>query len=356
MFFSKSETGNIQKHLSPTQLNVLMVGEKAAIDIEELISYANTNNIRLAGGIFPGVLYQNKSSDEGVILRTQEASYTMVRDIDNTDLVQVPPLPSEAKCATIFIDGLTSGIASFLEKLYDTYYDKIRFIGGGCGSLSLEQAPCVFSNDGFLENAALLIFDSRSLSLGVNHGWKKLAGPFVVSASNGNVVQELNWRPAFEVYQEVVKEHSGKEINSENFFETAKGYPFGIYREGTEDVVRDPIITDEVSLTCVGEITPSAVVNILSGDNQLLVEGAKKASEEAITKPCDDVLVVDCISRVLYEGDNFKDELDSIQEIIHQHNPTFSLEGVLSLGEISSYGEGYLEFFNKTIVVGAFLK
>jgi len=27
-------------------------------------------------------------------------------------------------------------------------------------------------------------------------------------------------------------------------------------------------------------------------------------------------------------------------------------EGILSLGEISSYGDGYIEFFNKTIVVG----
>ena len=31
------------------------------------------------------------------------------------------------------------------------------------------------------------------------------------------------------------------------------------------------------------------------------------------------------------------------------------MDGILSLGEISSYGDGYLEFFNKTIVVGAFL-
>ena len=51
---------------------------------------------------------------------------------------------------------------------------------------------------------------------------------------------------------------------------------------------------------------------------------------------------------------HIKNELDSISRVIKEKKVGIPLEGILSLGEISSYGDGYLEFFNKTIVVGAF--
>ena len=39
---------------------------------------------------------------------------------------------------------------------------------------------------------------------------------------------------------------------------------------------------------------------------------------------------------------------------VKEKYPHISLSGALTLGEISSYGEGFLEFYNKTVVVGLF--
>ncbi|MBU1486560.1 histidine kinase, partial [bacterium] len=63
-------------------------------------------------------------------------------------------------------------------------------------------------------------------------------------------------------------------------------------------------------------------------------------------------LIADCISRVLFLEEDFDREVALVKERIASINKESILEGFLSLGEISSYGEGLPEFFNKTTVVG----
>ncbi len=344
------------EQLSTDELNLLLIGEHCEVAIDELISRCKTLNIQIAGGIFPGVLSQKVNTDKGLIIRKMHASAQVVvfEGLAQKESFEFPELSGEFKSALVLVDGLSDKIAHFLEKVYNNYWDQIKFIGGGCGSLTLQQKPCVFTEAGILQDAALMIFSEQLLSLGVNHGWKKIAGPFVINSSDGNTIHEINWRPAFEVYQEVILKRSSLRISKENFFDIAKGYPFGIFKEGMEDVVRDPIITDGKSLTCVGEIMPNSVVNILEGKTIDLIEGAKIAAERAFDdEHYQETLVIDCISRTLFQEKDFVKELLAVNNVIKRQERQFNLEGVLSLGEISSYGDGYLEFFNKTIVVGA---
>jgi hypothetical protein len=60
-------------------------------------------------------------------------------------------------------------------------------------------------------------------------------------------------------------------------------------------------------------------------------------------------LVADCVSRGLFLGERLGDELGAIVDGLGSGAPR--PVGMLTLGEISSQGEGYLEFFNKTSVV-----
>lgn len=345
------------KHLSHNQFNLILVGDKSQLQITSLINQCNEKEISIAGGIFPGIISDTNNSDSGVIIKKYEASTKteIFQDLQNTSEFRFPVLNSEHQSALIFIDGLSTKISYFLEKTYSHFWDHIKFIGGGCGSLSLIQQPCVFNNEGFYEDAALMVFLKQTLNVGVQHGWKKISGPFVVSASEGNVIHELNWRPAFAVYKETIENHGAESITTDNFFNVAKAFPFGVYKEGMEDIVRDPIFTDGNSLTCVGEVHNNSVVNILNGKTIDLIDGAEIAAKEALsTDMTTDVLLVDCISRSLFHEKEFTRELNKILKVINHQKLSIPLEGILSLGEISSYGDGYLEFFNKTIVVGAF--
>ncbi|HEY8905633.1 MAG TPA: FIST C-terminal domain-containing protein, partial [Rhodoferax sp.] len=54
---------------------------------------------------------------------------------------------------------------------------------------------------------------------------------------------------------------------------------------------------------------------------------------------------IDCISRVLFLGPDFPKEMVAV-------NTGQPLIGALTLGEIANNGSDFLEFFNKTAVVG----
>jgi len=59
-------------------------------------------------------------------------------------------------------------------------------------------------------------------------------------------------------------------------------------------------------------------------------------------------LFIDCISRVLFLDDSFPLELQAV------HERQLPLIGALTIGEIANSGKDYLDFYNKTAVVGMF--
>ena len=110
------------------------------------------------------------------------------------------------------------------------------------------------------------------MELGSSHGWNEVAGPFKVTESEGNVIVSLDWKPAFEVYRQVVESHCKREFTSENFFEIAKSYPFGINKLATEKIIRDPIqVNQQQSLICVGDVPQESYVHIMTGNVNSLV-------------------------------------------------------------------------------------
>lgn len=343
---------------------MLLFSEHDHPDIKQLIKVLNNEGILFFGGIFPGLIHQASKHDSGFIIKAfpMLTRPSVVHELHRTNGMVVPEdwflSEDEDKKYTslIFVDGLASNISTFLSGMFNQYGNAVHYLGGGAGSLTLKQQPCIFTNEGFFENAAVVAFLRLESSLGVRHGWQKLMGPMVATKTDKNIVSELNWENAFEAYKRVVEQDAKQSISSENFFDIAKGYPFGMTKEGAESVVRDPLAVNEAGeLICVGEVPENTVLEILKGEPKHLIEAAVIAAKDCITfaherfRHC---LTFDCISRVLFLENDFTKELKGVQDTVAAFVNEGVLEGVLTLGEISSYGEGYIEFFNKTIVVG----
>ena len=343
---------------SPQDVALLLVGEKSGLILDELVHTFKQEGIPFFGGLFPAVIYGTVRSETGVVLQVVSAKHPpQISPIQSTSFITPETtLPGQQDTALVFVDGLTKGIGRFLEEFNNQLGSEYSFLGGGAGSLSLVQQPCVFNNEGVFQDAAVYCLLNNSIRLGVRHGWQRIEGPFVVTEAEGNVIKQLNWQPAINVYREVVEHDAGSTLTIDNFFSIAKGYPFGMIRENEEDIVRDPISTNEEGeLICVGEVPTNTVLYILKGESDQLIEAAIQARDDAMNTGGQSVrqtFIVDCISRTLFLEDRFNEELQAVQ-VSDSAKPT---AGVLSLGEISSYGTGALEFFNKTIVVGAFLK
>ena len=349
--------------VQPDEVVIILMGEKNKPNLDQLISSLNEQEIEFIGGVFPAVIYGEQNYEEGAVVTSWpvRGKPFLIRDL-NTDQIELPDFGQiedyqNEKCtAMILVDGLTSNIATFLAQMFNRFGDSVSYLGGGAGSLSLQQAPCIFTPAGVFQDAAVVTFVPLEISLGVRHGWQKVVGPLVATKTDKNVIVELDWRNAFEVYQEVIEADSGATLNKEDFFSLAKGYPFGIYKEGSEDIVRDPIAATEAGeLICVGEVPENATLNILKGDEAALIRAAGQAADHsqrlAGRRPRHS-LVIDCISRVLFLEKAFGKELAMVKEGLTLSGVATAPQGALTLGEISSDGQGFLEFYNKTIVVG----
>jgi hypothetical protein len=252
----------------------------------------------------------------------------------------------------VWVDGLSERVGELIESLYHIFGLEYTYIGGGAGSLSFDQKPCLFTNQGLIgDSAVLAVLDSLS-GVGVSHGWSSISGPYKVTHSTGSVIHSLNWRPAFDVYAEAIAQNGGPVVTRENFAALSKSHPFGIIQLGGETVVRDPIVLrEDGALVCVGDVSQESHVDILTGDPLSLIEAARKAfaSGQAAfgeSEPSALTFFVDCITRVLFLDKEFDQELAAV------HSPGKPLVGVLSLGEVANSGHSCLEFYNKTAVVG----
>lgn len=205
------------------------------------------------------------------------------------------------------------------------------------GSLS-KEIDRLFDNRGFFRRGCLFANLKKRIKIAVRHGWSETGTNFIATKTNGREIVELDWKPAFEVYKESL-EKIGEEINEENFFEVAKAYPFGISKIEEEHVIRDPLSTENGRIVCAGKVQQNSVLSLMKGDKEKLIEAARRCSEIIES---DRVFIADCISRVLYLEKDFKKELEAINR---------ECFGPLTIGEVAS-SESFIEFHNKTIVVG----
>jgi hypothetical protein len=318
------------------------------------------------GGVFPQIVVDARNHERGTLtiglsMRVEHCLLTGLSDPSQEPeheqtLQAAGDAWADVRKGTlvVLVDGLSSRIAHLLDLLFDNFSLDKNIIGGGAGSLSLQQKPCIITPQGLVQDAALLLYMPIASALGVAHGWEAISASFKVTEAEHNTIRSLDWRPALEVYSEVVGAHLGAELDLTDFFATSKAYPFGIPKIGNELIVRDPIMVDERGgLVCVGEVPEGSFVRVLHGAPDDLIAGARQASATARerfgTQQLDSlaaVFVVDCISRVLFLGERMQEELGEIGI-----TPGVPVLGMLTLGEIANSGNDYLEFYNKTCVV-----
>ncbi len=316
------------------------------------------------GGIFPQVIFDGLNRERGTLVVTlpvhpriavigglsgpaRETETQVEAVADAWGAESADPYGT----LLVFVDGLSSGIATLVQSLFFCFGLERNLVGGGAGSLSFRKAPCLITPEGLVEDGALLAHLPFRSGVGVAHGWTPVSHGMKVTEADRNVIRTLDWRPAFQVYRELVEAHSGRSFDDTPFFDLAKGYPFGINRLGAEVVVRDPLMVDDAQgLVCVGEVPTGSFVKLLHGTADSLIAAAGRATELAKasapfnTESHHTALFIDCISRVLFLGDRMEQELAAAAA----GRPLF---GALTLGEIANSGRDYLEFYNKTAVL-----
>lgn len=351
-----------QSSSAPGVSSLLVLGcEGNLTDPHTIDALLQAQHLPLIGGLFPRILHGRASHEQGWIVVGMPHALT-VRRIDGlsdtasdfaTAIEREFNGVADQPTILVFVDGLAKRIAGLIHALFDVFGTEPHFLGGGAGSLSFVQKPCVLSNAGAHADAAVIGLLAASSSLGVGHGWMPVVRDLQLTSVDRNVIRQIDYRPAFEVYAERVNALSQVPITSQNFFQVAQAFPFGINKMAGEHVVRDPIaVTPEGALVCVGELTQGDFVDLLTANADQLIEAAGQTAHRAAHADgrVGPTLFIDCISRALFLGERLTEEVAAVE----RQSGADVLFGAMVLGEIANSGSGYLEFYNKTSVVATF--
>ncbi|MCT4604330.1 MAG: FIST C-terminal domain-containing protein [Marinifilum sp.] len=336
---------------------LFFIGEKCDIDLNELVTILNKEKILFLGGIFPEVIYKNLTSNTGIIIKEVNIDVVSIYFNSEEEFLNQFSDYHEREFTTAFtlIDGLSETASDYLLTLFTHLGNNVRFFGAGVGRTQTKNGGILITNDGVFDTGTIVVFLSSKSKIDAKHGWQKSIGPFIVTKSEKNLIKELNWENAFEVYQRCLKNTQNINLNKTNFTDYSIHFPFGIFKEERDYIIRDPLEVNEKGyIACVGNIPENSLVDILAIEecnlNSIPETMINNCVEKTDVMPI--VILFSCISRINLLKNRFTIELEEFNSELTKHFPECELEGALSIGEIYSCGKGYLELLNKSIVLG----
>lgn len=362
-----SERLGAWKRACPELAVFAMLPESERPGITALQQCCKELGISVVGAVFPALIHGGTFHKSGILLMGfAEPPYWAIHEQLPTDAQGVEQFaqqvadslrghlgdPVESTLFMLF-DAMVPNIATLLDAMYLKLANRVHYAGTNAGSETFAPIPCLFDGERTVENAALLLLLRPHQGAVLEHGYCTPGSSVYATSTEGNRISQIDWRPAFEVYQELASAQFGVEITKENFYELAVHYPFGILRANHHSLVRIPVqLADDGSLFCVGEIPANSVLTLMespsvdSGQTLDQLENGLKGLLESSEST--DLLLFYCAGRLAHIGmERAPDELHQLSDRFPQ-SQTF---GAVSLGEIgsSSIG-GYPLFHNATLV------
>lgn len=323
--------------------------------------------VPLVGAIFPSLVHEGGFHQNGVLLlgfprmpyhAMHEAPGADAQSVDDfvDRLAQdLRPRMGTTRDSTLFMlfDSMVPNIATVLDALYLRLANRVHYAGANAGSETFQPMPCLFDGERLIGNGLLLMLLQPHHGAILEHGYKAPDHSVYATSTDGNRIGQIDWRPAFEVYQELVQRQYGIAIDKDNFYELAVHYPFGILRANHHVLVRIPVaLGDDGSLFCVGEIPANSLLTLLErpevDSTQTLDNIERSLNELNGSLSNSDLLLFYCAGRRMHLG--VEQSCTEIQDL-DSRLPDQQVSGALSLGEIGgSTSWGYPLFHNATLV------
>lgn len=199
-----------------------------------------------------------------------------------------------------------------------------------------------------LASAIAFYGDAIAIGHGSKGGWDKFGPERRITRASGNVLYELDGRPALELYKSYLGDLAA------GLPATALLFPLAIRasRADGDQVVRTVLSHSEAeqSLTFAGDMPEGALAQLMRANFDRLVEAAGSAALSATTSTAKLCVAVSCVGRRLVLGERAEDETEAVGEAL----PGCSIVGFYSYGEICPTGAGDCRLHNQTMTLTTF--
>ena len=245
-----------------------------------------------------------------------------------------------------------SALISGLEKVKNT---SISLSGGLCGDDGRFERTLASYNENPKEGEIIAIgFYGETLEITSSNygGWTPFGPERIITKSEGNVLFELDGKPALDLY----KTYLGEKANE--LPKSALLYPLSVrIEEDSEPLVRTilNIDNDKNTMILAGDVPEGSKVQLMMSSVDDIVSGAIHAAELAMkgreNKP-ELALLISCIGRKLVMDQRTEEEIEEVKSVIG--NETI-ISGFYSYGEMAPFsGQKECKLHNQTMTLTLF--
>ncbi len=263
-------------------------------------------------------------------------------------------LAPDLRAILVLSDGLTVNGSELVNGLNSALPESVVVTGGLAGDGSRFQRTWVVG-DGAPQSGAVRAVGFYGSRLSVGHGsqggWDIFGPERRVTRSQGNVLYELDGKPALQLYKEYLGERA------HGLPATALLFPLAIRagREDTKVLVRTVLSVDESqqSMTFAGNVPEGHLAQLMRANLERLIEGAAQATTHALehmsgARSPTLAIAVSCVGRRLILGERAEEEIEAVLSLLPRGSSTV---GFYSYGEISPWREGWCDLHNQTMTL-----
>ena len=260
-------------------------------------------------------------------------------------------------CAVFVLsDGLAVNGSELVKGLNSALLANVVITGGLAGDGDRFQRTWVIRNrrpDTGVITAVGFYGERLRVTHGSRGGWDNFGPERRVTRSAGNILYELDGKPALALYKEYLGERAS------GLPATGLLFPLSIRQDAADSrqLVRTILAVDEVnqSMTFAGDIPMGYLGQLMRANFDRLVGGASQAATQAAENAGAGgpvlALAISCVGRRLVLGERIEEET----EITLEHLPADAQQiGFYSYGEISPYASGKCDLHNQTMTLTTF--
>lgn len=351
-----------------TKLLVVFADHEYAMQtlVNEIIAASATD--QLIGCTTAGEIAADGASDAGVVLVTfggtgfsvattaAEEIGEKMRDAGQLAADAVFGLRERFEHTVLMVltDTFAGDQQEILRGIYHRLGSEIPVVGGCAGDNLKMVQTFQFHGGQVLTDAvvAAAITSDAPFGIGAQHGWRTVGEPMTVTSSSGTVINELDSRPALDVYLERFDLPHSITDDSVEFRRFAMRHPLALARRSGEPLVRflRGACPKSGGLLALAAVPEGANVWLMRGDDASVLAATHAACDEAfaaIDGAPTGVLVFDCVTRRDMLGDvGIQRELD----VINARSGGAPVAGLFTYGEIART-RGINGFHHETLVV-----
>jgi hypothetical protein len=310
---------------------------------EILGTAVSENSIAVAVAKFASGTLRSSFAGVGSAADSFAAGQNLARDLAEPDL----------RGELVLSDGLNVNGSELVRGLNSVLPRGVTVTGGLAGDGNRFKRTWVLHQGvpkSGLVSAVGFYGDRVRIGHGSRGGWDIFGPERIVTRSRGNVLYELDGKPALQLYKQYLGERASELPASALLF------PLSLRTtpSDSKSLVRTILAVDEESqsMTFAGDIQQGALAQLMKANFERLIQGASDAAlmtrQSGASSGPTLAVAISCVGRRLVLGERTEEEVEAVLDIL----PVGARQvGFYSFGEISPYASGTCDLHNQTMTL-----